>query len=204
MTRRTPNLLLIAALIAGISFYISYWVALPPIVDVIWKGSGVTLLALWAFSARRPWIGTVLALGALGDVLLETHGLIPGAIAFATAHLLGTGFYWRHVSRRVRRTAKAVITPAIVTVLVAAASYGITHDWKATGYGGVLGIMAGVAMVSRFPTAAFGTLIFIASDLFLFAAIADPSRTGFSAMVWPTYFAAQALIAWGVVRSTVR
>lgn len=204
MSKGTANMILIAALIAGISFYVTYWVAVPPLIEVVWKGSGVALLAAWAFARKRPWIGAVLAFGALGDVLLETHGLIPGAVAFMSAHAIGTALYWRYTSPRIKRAPRAILTPLIVTGLTAGASYLITEDPMATVYGGVLGVMAGVAMLSPFPIAALGTLSFIASDLFLFAGLTNPERTGFTALVWPTYFAAQALVAWGVVRVRFR
>lgn len=198
MAKKSTTPILILALIAGISYYIAYWVSIPPMIDVIWKGSGVALLAAWAFANRENWIGSVLAFGALGDVLLETHGLVAGAVAFMTGHFMATGFYWTRSKIRGR---KAIVTPIILISITALASFFITQDPLATFYGAVLGLMAGIAMISVYPVAALGTLSFIVSDLFLFGALANPeSKTFFGAFVWPTYFAAQALVAWGVVR----
>jgi uncharacterized membrane protein YhhN len=77
---------LTAALAAGLAYLL-----LSPMLDgtanVVLKGSGVTLLALSALQLRTDgarWLAAIMALGALGDVLLALPGLfIAGAASFA-------------------------------------------------------------------------------------------------------------------------
>ena len=64
--------------------------------------------------------------------------------------------------------------------------------------------MAAAAWTSRFPRyrTGIGAMLFLASDLFIIAgegAVLSKDITMW--LVWPLYFAGQALIAWGVVRS---
>jgi uncharacterized membrane protein YhhN len=202
------TLLFILALIAGASFYATHWIEIGGAAQVVWKGSGVALLALWAASNARSldgWlIAVVLALGALGDVLLETHGLTVGALAFLAGHIVAVGFYARH------RTGPWWHA-AVITVAVAAISFAIPDD-RATApgialYALGLGAMAGMARISDFPRnlVALGALLFVISDLFIFAGVGflrDSAIPGL--LIWPTYFGGQALIAWGVVTSLAK
>lgn len=78
------------ALVAGTSYYFADRLVAPGMLHIAWKGSGVALLAIWAAlnaRSRDGWLlAAALALGALGDVLLETAGLTVGAIAFLAGH----------------------------------------------------------------------------------------------------------------------
>ena len=180
---------------------------------IVWKGLGVGLLALWAAMSVRGvpgrWIALVLALGALGDVLIETAGLTIGALAFLAGHIVAIGLYWRArrpvISRAdgVVAIGRLVLIPAIAFALPAdrAAAPGVTL------YAAGLGAMAAAAWISRFPRewVARGALLFAASDLLIFARLGP---LHFSAapdfLVWPLYFAGQAMIAIGVVRTLER
>jgi uncharacterized membrane protein YhhN len=67
-----------------------------------------------------------------------------------------------------------------------------------------LGAMAAAAWLSRFPRplTGAGALLFVASDLLIFAhggPLAGSAAAGFA--VWPLYFAGQAMICLGVVRT---
>lgn len=206
---RTPRLralpLFLAALAAGGSYYADHWLEVGGTASVAWKGAGVSLLALWAaVNARGPdgrLIAAALALGALGDVLLDTHGLIVGAVSFLAGHLVAAFLYLRN------RTARA--WPAVaVMACTALASWALPADrGEAPGialYAAGLGLMAGTALVSRFPqrTVGLGVVLFVVSDLLIFARLgplADSPLPGL--LIWPTYFAGQTLIAWGVVRT---
>ncbi|RYY22941.1 MAG: lysoplasmalogenase [Sphingomonadales bacterium] len=200
MKFRAIDLLLLAALIAGASYYADHWLDLHGALAATWKGAGVALLAAWAFANGRPWIGMVLAFGALGDVLLETSGLIIGAIAFLMGHILAVGFYWR------TRTAPWYL-PAFVAVSVSLSSYLLSGDLGVALYGFGLGAMAGTALTSgfAFATVGLGALLFLISDLLIFASIGPLAASPLPGLlIWPTYFAGQALIAWGVVRPRAR
>lgn len=197
MRNRPIDLLLLLALIAGTSYYFTHWEPVAGPLGTAWKGAGVSLLALWAFARGRPWIGTVLAFGALGDMLLDAVSIEVGAVAFLIGHILATGFYWRS------RTAPIAV-PAFVAVSVALASYLLSGDLGVALYGLGLGAMAGTALTSRFPiaTVGLGAVLFVLSDLLIFAQIGPMAASSLPRLlIWPTYFAGQALIAWGVVRS---
>ena len=190
-----------AALIAGISFWPASHMALPPLVILVWKGAGVALLALWAARsarARYGWLLTaVLAFGALGDVLIDGVGLVAGAAAFLAGHVIAILLYLSN-----RRRQGATI-PIAIALLVPVAAFAITRDAAATLYSVGLGGMAGAAWASRFPrNVAHGALMFVASDLLIFAQTGPLAASIVPRLlIWPLYFAGQALIAYGVVRT---
>ena len=205
METRAARLLFLAALIAGGSYYATHWITVAPAVDVIWKGAGVGLLALWAALQARStdgWlIAAALALGAVGDVLLKTHGLTIGAVAFLAGHVVAATLYLRNRSG-------PILQVLIVTALVGAAPASLVIPAADLPgvllYATALGAMCGAAWASRFPlwTVKLGALLFVISDMLLFARIGQWAGNPLPGLlIWPTYFAGQALIAWGVVRS---
>ncbi|MDF7774510.1 lysoplasmalogenase family protein [Sphingomonas sp. AOB5] len=200
------NAVLIAALIAGGSFYLTHWFDVIEPWKTAWKGLGVGLLAVWAAMKARStdgWLlAAVLALGALGDVLLEAVSLTVGAVAFLAGHLVAVGLY-------LRNREKPVWPAALIAVVVAGISYALPADRAAAPgialYALGLGAMAGTGWASRFSAngVALGALLFVISDLLIFARLgpmADSSLPGL--LIWPTYFAGQVLIARGVVRTS--
>jgi uncharacterized membrane protein YhhN len=201
------KLLYAAALIAGISFYLTHWVAVPMPWHAVWKGTGVTLLALWA--ARRAkgldgWLIVVaLAFGAAGDVVIDAVGLVAGAVFFLAGHLVAVLLYFRH------RRLPILVAPLVATG-VAWAAYLMPADRNAAYgiwfYACGLGLMAGSALASRFPLAVkAGAVSFVVSDLLIFAEMGPLAGSPLPGLlIWPTYFAAQALIAWGVVTALER
>jgi uncharacterized membrane protein YhhN len=209
----TPSrLVLLAAIVAGTTYVGSWFIPdLPPGASTAWKGAGVGLLALWAALNARGldgWlIAIVLAFGALGDVLLETHGLVIGALAFLAGHLVAIGLYLKNRQRPLaaRRMAFAVtLIPVVVTL-----AYLLPPERTGAGlialYALGLVAMAAAAWVSRFPRTlvATGALMFVASDLLIFARTGRPELDTFfmGLGVWGLYFAGQAFIALGVVRT---
>lgn len=197
-----------AAVIAGASYGLEAWGLIDPGVwGPAWKTSGVALLALWAATRARGvdgWLLTgALALGALGDLLLETHGLVVGGAAFAAGHLTACVLYLRN-----RRTALTVSQKAFGWLL-APATIGIAALFAAPAGGAVqagaysafLGVMAALAWTSRFPRyrVGLGAVLFVISDLLIFSRFGPLEGSAIPGLlIWPTYFAAQALIAWGV------
>lgn len=210
MGRQAVGLYAIAVL-AGASYSLVAWdVVYAGAWTAAWKMSGVALLAIWAATQARSGDGLliagVLALGAIGDVLLETHGFIVGGAAFAAGHALAILLY-----RRNRRAALApsqralgwVIAPATVAIAVLLA-LPVGEALSIGVYATLLGVMAAMAWTSRFPRyrVGIGAMLFVVSDLLIFArfdALEGSPLPGL--LIWPTYFAGQALIAWGVVRT---
>lgn len=167
------------------------------------KGACVGLLALWAAAQARSldgWlIAAVMAFGAAGDVLLETHGLIVGAMAFLIGHGVAVALYLRN-----RQANPLIAVP--VALLVALAAWWLPYArGLAPGIGLYalgLGAMAGTALTSRFArdNVGLGALMFVASDLLIFAQQGPLHGSMVPHMlIWPLYFTGQAAIAWGVV-----
>lgn len=200
---------LAAAVLAGCSYVAGWFLPIPAWANVAWKGAGVSLLAVYAALNARSldgWLlAAVLAFGALGDMLLETHGLIVGALAFLAGHITATGLYLRN-----RRPAGAgdwgVAAGIVIGVTVAA--YLLPPERAGAGlialYALGLSIMAATAWLSRFPRplVAAGAMMFAVSDLLIFLRTGRPALDilPMGLAVWGLYFAGQALIAVGVVR----
>lgn len=202
------------AVLAGASYSLTAW----GFVDAgawaaAWKTSGVALLAIWAATRARSadgWlIAAVLALGALGDLLLETHGFTIGGAAFATGHAVAIWLYLRNrrdtltPSQRLLGYLLAPATVLISALLAAPAGQALPVG----AYAAFLGVMATTAWTSRFPRyrVGIGAVLFVVSDLLIFSrfgVMKDSVVPGL--LIWPTYFAAQALIAWGVVQTLVK
>ena len=149
----------------------------------------------------------VLAFGALGDVLLETHGLVAGALAFLTGHLIAVGLYIRNrdpgLGARRRMLGLALIPVVTVTAFL------LPPDRAGAGlialYALGLAAMAAAAWISRFPRllVAAGALMFVVSDLLIFLRTGRPALDIFpmALAVWGLYFTGQTLIVIGVTRT---
>ncbi len=208
MRWKSIDLIFVAALFAGILYFVLNRTGLTGVWSPALKGTCVTLLASWAALQARTldgWlVAAALSLGAVGDVLLETHGLIAGAIAFLGGHLVASWLYWRNREGRLR------IVPAVTLATAICAWCLASKGGSAPGiavYAAALGLMAGTALVSRFAIAGagLGALLFVASDLLIFAkqgALTASALPGI--LVWPLYVAGQATIAWGVVTTLRR
>lgn len=204
-----PRLVLLAAIVAGVSYLAADHMSLSPAVGLIWKGAGVGLLALYtALQARSTdgWlIFAVMAFGAAGDVLLGPAGFVVGGAAFLVGHVIAIVLYQRN--RRAGLGGPAWIAAVALIAATVAAAYLLPAD--RAGAPGValyafgLASMAASACLSRYPrSVAAGALMFLVSDLLIFARsgpLAGVAWVGFA--VWSLYFAGQALIAVGVVRA---
>jgi uncharacterized membrane protein YhhN len=201
---------LLAAVAAGVSYAGSWSLPIAPALSIAWKGAGVGLLAACAALRARSldgWLlAAVMALGATGDVLLETSGLMVGAAAFLAGHLTAIVLYLRN--RRARLSPLDWIIGLGVPPAAAALAFALPADRAgapaAAAYALGLGAMAGAAWISRFPrgATALGAFMFVASDMLIFLRtgrpIAHQPWTGLT--VWGLYFAGQTLIAIGVRR----
>lgn len=207
-TETTMTALLAAAIIAGTSYYCAVLLDLDGGIVTLWKGAGVALLALWAASQPpspdRWWLFAYLALGALGDVLIETSGLRTGGLAFMAGHVVAIALFLRNRRERLSVTQSAlavvllVLVPGIAFAMSPPGGQAIGH----AAYGLALGAMAAAAWLSRFSRyrVGIGAVLFVVSDLLIFAR-GGPLAGSIvpTLLVWPCYLAGQLLIAWGVV-----
>ncbi|TPG22811.1 lysoplasmalogenase [Sphingomonas koreensis] len=204
---------MVAALVAGASYCLAAWLGWAGPAVIVWKGAGVALLALWAAVQARSldgWLlAAVMALGALGDVLLDAVGMSAGAGAFLAGHLVAIALYLRNRRAAVspsQRTLGLLIAPLTVVIAVAFVA-GNGQALPIGIYAAALGSMAATAWTSAFPRyrAGIGAMLFVASDLLIFSR-AGPLAGSFmpTLLVWPLYFAGQALIAIGVRQTLAR
>lgn len=196
------------ALLAGGTYLPASWLLPHDALIIAWKGAGVALLALWAAIQARSLDGwllvAVLALGAAGDVLLETAGLTTGALAFLAGHIVAILLYTRNL-RPLSWAADAPIAigrllliPALAFVFPADRAAAPAIALYATG----LAAMAAMAWLSAFPRSrvSLGALLFAVSDLLIFARLGPLHGSILpDLLIWPLYFCGQALIALGVV-----
>jgi uncharacterized membrane protein YhhN len=204
------RVLLLAAIAAGVSYMAGWNLPLPAAIVTAWKGSGVALLALYAGSKANTTDGwllvAVMALGALGDVLLEVVGLTVGALAFLAGHLVAIGLYWRN--QRPSLTASQTLLALLLvpaTVIVAFLLPAARADAPGVAFYALgLSLMAASAWTSRFPRyrVGAGALMFLASDLLIFAR-AGPlhGQIWVNDAVWILYFSGQTLICLGVTEA---
>lgn len=200
---------LLASLAASISYFFFRDNPVPGLYLIAWKGAAVGLLAVYA--ARRGhgldgWLLTVvMALGALADMVLELN-LVAGGALFALAHLVAIGLFLRNP--RERRTGSQMLAALALflgTPLIAALIAIPDPRWPlAAGYAAIVGAMAATAWTSRFPRyrVGIGAVLFVASDLLIFAREGQHlPETVTWWLIWPLYYAAQFLIATGVIRT---
>ena len=203
------RLVLLAAVFAGFSYIWPVVAQLNGPLWTLWKGAGVGLLAVWCVlqaRSRNGWlIAAVMALGAAGDVLLETNGVSAGAAAFLTGHVVAIGLYLRNL--------RLEVTPSQISLAVLVVPFTLFLTWNLTRDGGVtlyalfLSVMAATAWISRFPRyrTGIGAMLFVASDLLIFARMGALAGTVWiSPAIWLLYFCGQLLIALGVVKSLVQ
>lgn len=203
------RLTLMAAIVGGVSYIAAWNMDLPLWPDAAWKGSCVGLLAVYAALQARSkdgWlIAAVMALGMGGDVLLEVAGLQIGAVSFLVGHLVAIWLYARNAREGWRR---GLPSAAVFVVAVAAFSWSMPPDRAgAPGvalYATGLAAMAAAAWLSTFPRhlVALGALMFVASDLFLFARLGPLNGQAWANFaVWGLYIGGQILIAYGVTKA---
>jgi uncharacterized membrane protein YhhN len=212
-SNRLAKVVLIASILAGVSYVASWSLDLPQAAALTWKGLGVALLAVHAalnaqnLGKRRldGWLlVAVMAFGALGDVLLGAAGLTVGALGFLAGHLAAIGLYWRNrrpTPSRSQLALAVVLVPAVVTI-----AFLLPVD--RAGAPGVavyslgLALMASTAWLSRFPRyrVGIGALMFVVSDLIIFGRGGPwPDNFATGLAVWGLYYLGQLLICVGVV-----
>jgi uncharacterized membrane protein YhhN len=202
---------LLASLAFGLSYFGVKDSAVPGLYLMLWKGAGVALLAVYALlrssGADARLIAGVMALGALGDMLIEFDTTAGGA-AFFAGHAVALALYARH--RREMITPSQKLTAAALLLLVPVVAYALSADRAVAVpvaiYALALGGMAGMAWTSAFPRyrVGLGAVMFVASDLLIFARMGPLESSDLpDLLIWPLYYFGQFLICTGVV-STLR
>jgi uncharacterized membrane protein YhhN len=208
--RRLAKLVLIASILAGVSYVAAWDRGLRQAAELTWKGLGVGLLTVYAALNARALDGWllvgVMAFGALGDVLLGAAGLTVGALAFLVGHLIAIGLYLRN--RRPRPTRSQVALAVVLVPSVVIVAFLLPAD--RAGAPGValyslgLASMAATAWLSRFPRwrVGIGALMFVVSDLLIFGRGGPwPASFAVGLAVWGLYYFGQLLICVGVVET---
>lgn len=206
-----PTRILVAlSLIAGLSYPLAALVALPPELEIGWKGLGVGLLALAALAGGRDpvmrMLAVVLGFGALGDVLLDIR-FEAGMLGFAAGHVAAVVLY-----RRERRADAGAADRALALALLGVAVVmpalllpgGDPRVIPFTVYSLVLCAMAAAAWLSRFPRrlTGLGALMFVVSDALIAVRIGAPAAApALGLAIWLLYYLGQLLIYAGVVRT---
>jgi uncharacterized membrane protein YhhN len=204
--------LLILALVLGAGFWFVGQHTIPRLPWIAWKGAPVGLLTIWAAlnaRGRDGWLITaVMALGALGDVLLELSQ-VWGGIAFLAGHLIAAILYLLH--RRAKPTPSQVALSLVLLIGVPLIAFLLPADRAAAPgiavYATALAVMAASAWLSRFPRyrVGLGAVLFVASDLLIFAKMGPLSGSLIPiVLIWPLYVGGQTLIAWGAVTTLLR
>jgi uncharacterized membrane protein YhhN len=204
--RSHARLLVALSLVAGLAYPL-LWDRFPTAMDMAWKGAGVGLLALAAALRARETDGRLLALmlalGAVGDVLLEIS-LAAGAVAFAAGHVVAIFLYRRN--RRPDCDRRDLAIAALILLAAAATTLGLLWGRPEaapfTAYALLLGAMAASAWLSRFPRrlVAAGALLFLASDMLIALRMAS-EIAGLAPPTWLLYYVGQLMIFIGVSSS---
>ena len=202
------RVVLIAAVIAGVSYLYMVGAPLSGPLAMIWKGAGVSLLAIYAALQARStdgWlIALVMAFGALGDILLDGANMIPGALAFILGHITAIVLYLRNRRDSLTHSQKWLATLVLpLGVLIAIWSVPFENRPMIGIYTGFVAAMAAAAWISRFPRyrTGIGAMMFLASDLLIFARLGPLAGAAWVSFgIWGLYFGGQLLIVLGVTQ----
>ncbi|WAC24895.1 lysoplasmalogenase [Blastomonas sp. SL216] len=200
---------LLVSLVAAISYFFVSDAPIPGLYLMLWKGLGVGFLAVFALvrhhSADGRMIGAVMALGAIGDMLIEID-MIYGAVAFLFGHVVAIWLYARH--RRASVTFSQRLFALLLVPCVVLIAWALPMDRSGAGgialYSLFLAVMAAMAWTSDFPRyrVGFGALMFVVSDLLIFARLGPLEGSAIPDwLIWPLYYFGQFLICTGVIQS---
>jgi uncharacterized membrane protein YhhN len=201
------RVLLIGSLVAGASYVVSWALPLPLAASVTLKGACVAQLTLYAGLKARNldgWLICVaLAFATLGDVLLDTLGLIAGALAFFAGHVTAIALYLRNRSY-VLTPRQNLLALALVPAITAVA-FWLTAHRESLAYSALyslsLALMAATAWTSEFPRnrTGVGALMFAGANILIYARLgAVPHGLGIDLAIWGLYLGGQVLICLGV------
>lgn len=196
-------------LLASVASALAYYFLWNNGIGEIWlmplKGAGAGLLAIYAYRRARGLdaglLILTLVLASAGDMAIILFFEIGGAL-FAASHLAAIWLFLRN-----RLENAALGDHAVGASLLFASpfvSYVLSGRIDIAAYALVLGAMSWAAWVSCFPRSrvGIGVILFIASDWLLFSRLGPYDLAPIpDIFVWPIYYAAQLLIATGIVQA---
>jgi uncharacterized membrane protein YhhN len=210
---RTSGLLLAVSAAASLTFLLARPLSVGDW-PVIFKVLSILLLAVLGFR-MDGLLGSALALSSLGDFLLGVRRLgsldgeslfLLGLGSFLIAHLVYIALFRKYLTSVWWKPGPARAW-GVLAILVALASV-LGSLWHSLGsmlipvvvYSLVLSGMGISAMLADLgtPLAAFGALLFIASDAMIAITKFRGPFPGNGQLIWITYYAAQVLILRGV------
>ena len=203
---------LLLSLLFGISYYFACVLnepELPEPLIVLWKGAGVSFLAIYALIRLHRLdgkiVGAIMAFGALGDMLLE-YDMIIGAVAFLIGHLFAIFFYSRYRRHKLASSQKifAILLVPLSVVIAWALPFDRAGALGIAFYCFFVAAMAAMAWTSRFSRyqVGAGAVMFLVSDLLIFARMGSLENSYIpTLLVWPLYYFGQFMIATGIVRT---
>lgn len=196
---------LLGSLAAALAYYFLWNNPIGELWLIMLKGTGVGLLAAYAWYRTKGVDGVILVaaliLAALADMAIELS-LQAGGALFAASHCVAIALYLRNrrhdpsVSQLMLGLALVVATPAI--------SFLLSGDSLIALYSLFLGAMAAAAWTSRFPRyrVGLGAILFVASDWLIFSQFGPYDISPLpEVLIWPLYYAGQVMIATGVVQT---
>ncbi|MFB0611477.1 lysoplasmalogenase family protein [Aurantiacibacter poecillastricola] len=225
LAEKRPFLLL--SVVAALSFYYLQATNLPELFLIPIKGFAVGFLAIYAYlrhgSADSRRLALALGVAAMADMAIEgsrlpvvllvpdlevwlpaQFDLIVGGALFFVFHMLAVSVFMQHSRGKLHGRDQWIFLA--ILMLPPLIGYFLPYDrsfgWMVAIYGVALGLMAASAWMSDFPRmrVAAGALLFVVSDLLLFAELGPLSGSLVPEyLVWPIYYLGQFLITVGVV-----
>jgi uncharacterized membrane protein YhhN len=214
----SPRTLWILSLAAATGYFVTIpWHPFPG--SIALKGLSVSALALLALQSElegrnRILLTAALALSSLGDVLLDLSPsqFVPGLAAFLLAHLCYIQLFF--AQRRKGDRLGAIRGAAVAGLFLFSIAFTI---WLVPVLGDLgfpvvmyVGVLTGMVFTAiswraqRSDFIVFGAFLFLISDAVLGAAKFRGPVPLRGWIVWGTYYAAQSLIASGVLRELRR
>ncbi|MEP3051718.1 MAG: lysoplasmalogenase [Erythrobacter sp.] len=196
---------LLASIAAAIAFYFLRDNPIGGVWLILLKGAGVSLLLAYALrraSGANAWLlAGYLALCAAGDMAIELDEFAGGAL-FLTGHLVAIALYLRN--RRHQTVATQRVLAVCLVIAAPGISYLLSGSLPVAIYAVGLGLMAGLAWMSRFSRyrVGIGAVLFVISDWLIFSQMGNTNLGAIPHLaIWPLYYLGQFLIATGVVQT---
>lgn len=200
---------LFASIAVALAFYYLRAGPVPGLYLIPLKGAACALLAVYCVvrhaSPDARLMAWAFGAASLGDMAIEMDRTIGGTLFFLY-HVLALGVYLRN--RRDKLAGVHSWVAGLTLILVPLIGYLMPYDadqkLNTALYALALGAMAAGAWASNFPRyrVAAGAMLFVASDMLLFAEMGPLGGTQWPGMmVWPIYYLGQFLICTGVIQT---